>query len=142
MFWGDVILYIDLLDEVPEDLICLNWDYSNKVTEEKTIIIAELKKKQYVSQGVGSWNQLVSYMDKAFENIRRMGNYRVKYNATGVLNIYLGDFGYINLLASSMPGMIYGAPLSWNPNDETSNNSEGDFTEIYKAISRIEYGDK
>lgn len=41
-----------------------------------------------------------------------------------------------------MPGMIYGAALSWNPNYETSNNLESDFIEIYKAISRIEYGDK
>lgn len=143
MFWGDVILgHTDLLDEVPEDLICLNWDYSNEVTEEKTRIMSELKREQYVSPGVGSWNQLVSYMDKAFENIRRMVNYGVKYNATGVLNTDWGDFGHINLLASSMPGMIYGAALSWNPNDETSNNLEGDFTQIYKAISRIEYGDK
>lgn len=143
MFWGDVILgHTDLLDEVPEDLICLNWDYSNEVTEEKTRIMSELKREQYVSPGVGSWNQLVSYMDKAFENIRRMVNYGIKYNATGVLNTDWGDFGHINLLASSMPGMIYGAALSWNPNDETSNNSESDFTEIYKAISRIEYGDK
>lgn len=143
MFWGDVILrHTDLLNEIPEDLICLNWDYSNEVTEEKTRIMAEAKREQYVSPGVGSWNQLVSYMDKSFENIRRMVNYGVKYNATGVLNTDWGDFGHINLLASSMPGMIYGAALSWNPNDETSNNSESDFTEIYKGISRIEYGDK
>ncbi|WP_297713903.1 glycoside hydrolase family 20 zincin-like fold domain-containing protein [Clostridium sp.] len=143
MFWGDVILrHTDLLNEVPDDLICLNWDYSNEVTEEKTRIMSEVKREQYVSPGVGSWNQLVSYMDKAFENIRRMINYGVKYNAAGVLNTDWGDFGHINLLASSMPGMIYGAALSWNPNDETSNNLEGDFTQIYKAISRIEYGDK
>ena len=143
MFWGDVILrHTDLLNEVPDDLICLNWDYSNEVTEEKTRIMSEVKREQYVSPGVGSWNQLVSYMDKAFENIRRMINYGVKYNATGVLNTDWGDFGHINLLASSMPGMIYGAVLSWNPNDETSNNLESDFTQIYKAISRIEYGDK
>lgn len=143
MFWGDVILrHTDLLNEVPEDLICLNWDYSNEVTEEKTRLMAECKREQYVSPGVGSWNQLVSYMDKAFENIRRMANYAVKYKAAGVLNTDWGDFGHINLLASSMPGMIYGAALSWNPNDKTSNNSEGDFTEIYKGISRVEYGDK
>ena len=143
MFWGDVILrHTDLLNEVPEDLICLNWDYSNDVIEEKTRIMAEAKREQYVSPGVGSWNQLISYMDKAFENIKRMVNYGVKYKATGVLNTDWGDFGHINLLASSMPGMIYGAALSWNPNDETSNNSEGNFTEVYKAISRIEYGDK
>lgn len=143
MFWGDVILrHTDLLNEVPEELICLNWDYSNEVTEEKTKLMADVKREQYVSPGVGSWNQLVSYMDKAFENIRRMVNYGVKYKATGVLNTDWGDFGHINLLASSIPGMIYGAALSWNPNDEISNNSEGDFSEIYKGISRIEYGDK
>ncbi len=37
MFWGDVILnHADLLNELPKDLICLNWNYSNEVTEEKT----------------------------------------------------------------------------------------------------------
>lgn len=143
MFWGDVILnHTELLDELPKNLIYLNWNYSNEVTEEKTKIIAEFNREQYVCPGVGSWNQLVSYMDNAFENIRRMVNYGVKYSSTGVLNTDWGDFGHINLLASSIPGMIYGAALSWNPNDELSNNSKGDFTEVYKAISRIEYGDK
>ena len=143
MFWGDVILnHADLLNELPKDLICLNWNYSNEVTEEKTKIIADSNREQYVLPGVGSRKQLVSYSDNAFENLRTRVNYGEKYNATGVLNTDWGDFGHINLLSSSIPGMIYGAALSWNPNDELSNNFKDNFTEIYKAISRVEYGDK
>jgi len=62
--------------------------------------------------------------------------YGVKYGATGVLNTDWGDFGHINLISSSIPGMAYGASLSWNP------EGEKEFENVFKALSLIEYGDE
>lgn len=136
MFWGDVILnHPDLINTIDKDAICLNWNYWCGVEEKDTKIIAESGRKQYVCPGVGGWSHLMNLMDNAFENIYRMISYGVKYDAIGVLNTNWGDYGHINLLYSSIPGMIYGAALSWNP------NIEKDFNKMYKDISILEFGD-
>ncbi|MDY4604983.1 glycoside hydrolase family 20 zincin-like fold domain-containing protein [Clostridium tertium] len=136
MFWGDVILnHPDLINTIDKDAICLNWNYWCGVEEKDTRIIAESGRKQYVCPGVGGWSHLMNLMDNAFENIYRMISYGVKYDAIGVLNTNWGDYGHINLLYSSIPGMIYGAALSWNP------NIEKDFNKMYKDISILEFGD-
>lgn len=136
MFWGDVILnHPDLINTIDKDAICLNWNYWCGVEEKDTRIIAESGRKQYVCPGVGGWSHLMNLMDNAFENIYRMISYGVKYDAIGVLNTNWGDYGHINLLYSSIPGMIYGAALSWNP------SIEKDFNKMYKDISILEFGD-
>lgn len=136
MFWGDVILnHPDLINTIDKDAICLNWNYWCGVEEKDTRIIAESGRKQYVCPGVGGWSHLMNLMDNAFENIYRMVSYGVKYDAIGVLNTNWGDYGHINLLSSSIPGMIYGAALSWNP------KIEKDFNKMYKDISILEFGD-
>ncbi|MFT5871385.1 MAG: hypothetical protein ACI8WT_000303 [Clostridium sp.] len=136
MFWGDVILHHpELLNNINKDAICLNWDYNENAKEDGTKAITESGMEQYVCPGVWGWNQLINKVDKGFENIKRMVAYGVKYGATGVLNTDWGDFGHINFLSSSIPGMAYGASLSWNP------NGEEDFENVFKALSIIEYGD-
>lgn len=137
MFWGDVILHhSELLNIINKDAICLNWDYNDNVKEDGTKAITESGREQYVCPGVWGWNQLVNKVDKGFENIKRMVAYGVKYGATGVLNTDWGDFGHINFLSSSIPGMAYGASLSWNP------DGEKEFENVFKALSIIEYGDE
>ncbi|OPJ64586.1 beta-N-acetylhexosaminidase [Clostridium oryzae] len=136
MFWGDIILKTpELLKELPKDIICLNWDYSKDVTDHNVRVLSEANVTQFVCPGVGGWNRMMNYMDGAFNNIRKMISYGKKYGAVGVLNTDWGDFGHINLLANSMPGMIYGADLSWNPDDKR------EFDDIDRAISIIEFGE-
>lgn len=136
MFWGDVILnHTEVINEIPKDVICLNWNYGSEAAEEGTRKIYEAGREQYVCPGVAGWSHLMNLMDNGFENIRRMVSYGVKYKASGVLNTNWGDYGHINILNSSIPGMAYGGALSWNP------DGEKDFETIYKALSIIEYGD-
>ncbi|MFW5996080.1 MAG: glycoside hydrolase family 20 zincin-like fold domain-containing protein, partial [Halanaerobiaceae bacterium] len=143
MFWGDIILdYPELLDELPEDLICLNWYYGEEPCEENFRAMAGSGIPQYVCPGVSGWNRLMNDMDTAFQNITRMVGYGKKYDAAGVLNTDWGDYGHINLFASSMPGMIYGANLAWNPDTIKGNNyHEQEFEKIDARISQLEFGD-
>lgn len=137
LFWGDVILnHKELLKDIPEDTICLNWDYWCKATENNTRTIWESKRKQWVCPGTGGWSHLMNLIENSFENINRMVSYGVKYGADGILNTDWGDYGHINSLSNSVPSIIYGASLSWNP------NIEKDFDYEYKAISLLEYGDE
>ena len=136
MFWGDIIVgYPELLSDIPEDLTCLTWNYHPQANDVATKIIAEHNKVQYVCPGVGGWNMMMNLIEGSFSNIRRMVNHGMKYGAIGVLNTNWGDYGNINLLANSMPSMIYGAGISWNPREE-------EFNEIFKSISFMEFGDQ
>ena len=123
------------MGDIPEELICLNWNYSHNADEDQVKKIYETGREQFVCPGVAGWSQLMNFIDNGFENIRKMVSYGVKYGATGVLNTDWGDYGHINLLANSIPGMAFGAAMSWNP--DGFNNLE----DSYKAISLIEYGD-
>ncbi|MGG5461539.1 beta-N-acetylhexosaminidase [Clostridium sp. B9] len=135
MFWGDIIVgYPELLKDIPEDLTCLTWNYHPQANDVATKIISEHNKIQYVCPGVGGWNMMMNLMEGSFSNISRMVSHGKKYGAIGVLNTNWGDYGNINLLANSIPSMAYGAAISWNP-------EEGDFNDMFKSISLIEFGD-
>ena len=54
-------------------------------------------------------------LDNAFSNIEKMVSYGRKYGALGILTTDWGDYGHINFLGNSMPGMVFAAALSWNP---------------------------
>lgn len=136
MFWSDVILHHpELLSEIPEDVIGLTWDYLSSADGKGVRTIAEAGRSQYVCPGVGGWSMMMNLIGNAFENIRRMVAYGVENGAIGVLNTDWGDFGHVNFLGNSIPGMAYGAGLSWNP------NGEKDFETMYEAISLLEFGD-
>lgn len=137
MFWGDIILnHKELFDQIPKDVICLNWNYAAEPYEGNVEIMADSGLDQYVCPGVGGWNMILNAFDSAFSNIKHMVTYGKKYGAVGVLNTDWGDFGHINLFGNSMPGMIYGAALSWNP------DYNEEFAKVDESISVLEYGDK
>ena len=136
MFWGDILLeHPEFIDEIPKDAILLNWDYNAEPNEEKIRKITESGLEQYLCPGVWGWNCLVNDIQMGYENISKMAKYSVKYRAVGFLNTDWGDFGNINSLATSIPGMIMGAAFSWNASNIPS------YEQCCKMISVLEYGD-
>lgn len=114
MFWGDVILtHPESSMELPKDMICLNWWYDEDYPENKVKGIADHGFRQYMCPGVNGWNTLMNDHRKAYKNIEMMSAYGEKYSATGLLNTDWGDFGHVNMLQTSYPGLIYGAAFAW-----------------------------
>lgn len=135
MFWGDIICtFPDAVKELPEQTICLNWGYEANQSEEPVKALAEAGATQYCCPGVSGWNQFVNALDVAYENIKRMCTYAVRYGAKGVLTTDWGDYGHVNHPDFGVPGIIYGAAFSWN-------DRIPGFDEINRQISRIEYLD-
>lgn len=133
MIWGDIILkYSQLIPELADDLIILNWDYSKKPEVDNVKIIKNNNYRQYLCPGLLGWNRLINNFGDSFANIRKMTEYGVKYEAEGILNTNWGDYGNLNFLNSSLIGMIYGAELSWNPKLSDQ--------EIEAKISFLEFG--
>jgi hypothetical protein len=136
MFWGDIVLsFPEAIKELPEETICLNWDYSTNVQDTNVKKLHELGANQYLCPGVHGWLHLMNRNDYAYKNISKMCRLAHQYKALGVLNTDWGDYGHIHHPEFSMIGLIYGAAFSWNPDipDEGT---------INRAISALEFADK
>ena len=137
MFWGDVVgHHPELLSEIPKDAIALDWDYSAKLTSSIAPLVQESGLSYYVCPGVCGWNKGVNDYRTAHRNITRFAKLGKKHEAVGLLNTDWGDFGHINALGLSLPGLILGAAAAWNTNSSTL--AEAKFE---KAISHYELGD-
>lgn len=137
MFWGDVLLeQPELLSELPEDAILLNWEYAPGVTEDNVKKFCDAGVKNlYLCPGVQSWNHLINKHSDAYPNISGMCRNAHKYHAKGVLNTEWGDLGHIAHPEFSSVGQIYGAAFSWSDHIMEE-------TEINCAISALQYGDR
>lgn len=136
MFWGDVIReFPEAIRELPPETICLNWGYDRAQKEDAVCALRDAGAIQYCCPGVQGWNRFVNDLDAAYENIKRMCTYAVKYNAQGTLNTDWGDYGHINQPEFGVTGMIYGAAFSWN-------SDILDKEEMNRQISKIEFRDR
>lgn len=132
MFWGDIVAkFPQVIRELPEGVICLNWDYSRSVTEDVTRALKEAGAVQYVCPGVAGWNQWLNLLPDSYENIARMADYGRKYGAIGLLNTDWGDYGHINDPALSVPGLIYGAVMSWQNENPPMDRLNADISRLY-----------
>ncbi len=135
MFWGDIICrHPELADQIPKDVICLNWGYSPTQREYETQMLARAGVVQYVCPGACGWNTWVNLLSNSYDNVKIMTGYGKKYGAVGMLNTDWGDFGHINHPVFSIPGMIYGAVFSWS-------GDAPEFEELNRQISVLEFGD-
>ncbi len=136
MFWGDVLIEKpELLAELPEDAVLLNWEYAPEVKEDNVRILTEAGVKNlYLCPGVQSWNHMINRHSDAYANISGMCGNAHKFRVSGVLNTEWGDLGHIAHPEFSTVGQVYGAAFSWSdiimPEEE-----------INRAISVIQYGD-
>ena len=135
LFWGDIVMrFPEAVNQLPKGTICLNWGYSENVTEDGTRTLAEAGAIQYLCPGTRGWNTFIPLMNASHENIRRMAEYGRKYGAVGFLNTDWGDYGNINDPRFSIPGLAAGACASWSelPAPEA----------LWEALSIVAYGDR
>ncbi len=134
-FWGDILLKTtESLQRLPDGVTCLYWNYGRSVPEKDVQAISDSKVPFLVCPGVCGWNRMMNLFENSYENIRCMAELGKKYGAQGILNTDWGDYGHINFLANSMPGMAAGAALSWNPEDKRR------WPQIAEAYSVLEFG--
>lgn len=136
-FWGDVIARKpELIKELPSETICLAWGYSPDEKESVCEPLCKAGAKVYLCPGVSTWDHFIADFESAFLNQKVMSRYAMKYGAKGYLNTDWGDFGHINDLAFSIPGMIYGSSFSWNTDGSMSEE------EMNLRISKLYYTDR
>ena len=137
MFWGDVIgHHPELISEIPDDAIALDWDYGAGLKDSKAGLMKKSGRTFYVCPGVSGWARWMNDYRTAHRNITRFARLGKSCGATGLLNTDWGDYGHINALGLSIPGLIVGACAAWNCSSPQLAESR-----IEAAISRLEFGD-
>lgn len=123
MMWADILLkHPEVIDDIPEDTIFLNWNYKQEPPEEKVATLANLGKQQILCPGNSAWHRLCEDVEVEEGNISKMAHYAKKYNALGILNTNWGDWGHPANLELGMYGLVLGAEKSWSeatPVDES-----------------------
>lgn len=119
MIWADIIeKHLDLLDEVPDDVILLDWQYGLDVRPETSRTIAATKRlAHWVCPGTSAWSTLFAQVERAQRNIRQMAELGRLTGAEGLLNTDWGDGGHPNPLGISFHGFAWGAEQAWHVGD-------------------------
>lgn len=133
MMWADILLkHPEVIEDIPEETVFLNWFYRVPVPEENIAKLAKLGRKQIVCPGTTTWNRFCEDVDVEEENICKMAEYGHKYGAMGVLNTNWGDWGNPCSMELGMYGMVLGAAKAWNVDTLVSDA-------FYSAVNHLLY---
>lgn len=134
MMWADVLVeHPECINDIPEDIVFLNWDYEPNPPEEKVRKFSELGRKQIICPGTGTWRRLCEHVSVEEQNISKMAEYAHKYHALGILNTNWGDWGNPASLELTMYGTVLGAAKSWAVDTEINEA-------FYNAVNHLVYG--
>jgi hexosaminidase len=115
MFWGDIILKEpELIPQLPPGAIALNWGYeADHPFDTEARRFSESGIEFYVCPGTSSWCSIAGRTDNMLANQRSAAEAGLKYAAAGYLNTDWGDYGHLQYLPISYPGLATGAAMSW-----------------------------
>ena len=134
MMWADILLkHPEVIDDIPEDTIFLNWNYKQDPPEEIVATLANMGKQQILCPGNSAWYRLCEDVEVEEGNISKMAHYAKKYNALGILNTNWGDWGHPANLELGMYGLVLGAEKSWSEATEVGED-------FYACVDHLLYG--
>ncbi len=134
MMWADILVeHPEVIEELPEDILFLNWEYSPVPAEEKIARFAQLNRQQILCPSTRSWKRLCEDLDIAVSNISTMADYAKRYGALGLLNTSWGDFAHCCSPQLMMYSMTLGAAKAWSTDMPVDDTFDG-------AVNALLYG--
>lgn len=125
MMWGDIALkHPELLSQIPEGTVMLNWQYEAEPELSRIDKIAEIGLPQIVCPGNTSWYRFTEDPEVAVPNITKMNAAAVKNKSFGMLNTNWGDCGHPASFKCCLYGTLIGAETSWNVATEINEDFE------------------
>lgn len=110
------IKYPEMLSKLPQGVIFLNWDYLAHPNEHNVQLLAQEGCTQIVCPGVQTWNKLIPDLNSAWTNCEEICTYARENSSAGMIVTDWGDYGHINDIAMSIPGLAFAAECSWSSN--------------------------
>ncbi|HUO87430.1 MAG TPA: family 20 glycosylhydrolase [Thermoanaerobaculia bacterium] len=116
-FWGDIVLEEPAsIGDLPADATALVWGYEAGhpfVEQGERFRAAGLD--FLLCPGTSSWISLTGRTTNAVANVAEAAAAAAATGALGVLITDWGDFGHLQPLPVSFPGLLAGAAAAWNP---------------------------
>ena len=114
MLWADVLHhYPDLVPELPEDVLLLDWEYEAAEHYPTTDSLGRSGRPFWVCPGTSSWNTLFPRLDNAVANIAQFVVDGLAAGASGMLLTDWGDYGHYSPLSLSWYPYLFGAATAW-----------------------------
>ncbi|WP_432798123.1 glycoside hydrolase family 20 zincin-like fold domain-containing protein [Poriferisphaera sp. WC338] len=135
-FWADILLhYPELVNELPKDIVALNWGYEEEHPFDKECkLLEEAGVPFYVCPSTCTFLCIMGRWDNTMANLKNAAFYGKKHGAEGYLITDWGDNGHWQPLLMSYQGYVYGAGVSWC---ESSNRE----LDVAKALDVLVYDD-
>jgi hexosaminidase len=133
--WGDILLHHpELVGEVPDDIILLDWRYAPADEYPTVRTFAEAGRRFWVCPGVGSWNSLFPRLYGANVNIRNFVRDGVAAGAEGMLNTDWGDYGHYQHMGPSWHGYVFGAVQGWTGGTTSDQDFDAAFGPLFFGL--------
>lgn len=135
MLWADVLHHHpELLRDVPEDLILLDWSYEALERYPTTDTLRDSGREFWVCPGTSTWNTLFPRLDNALGNIRAYTRDGIAAGATGMLLTDWGDIGHYQALSLSWYPYLFGAATAWTGAKTAPEEFDRAFAPLYLGL--------
>jgi len=147
MFWGDIVgnYFLDIMGDcsdvvtqLPEDIICLLWEYNYPMREKRYVTIMENSLTKCLCPWTAGASRFIPlYHGTGYvgcDNIDEMARFGKKNGVYRMLVTDWGDSGHVCHAELRFPLLALGGAKAWN------NDSLDGFEKFDCYISEIEYG--
>ncbi|HSS09820.1 MAG TPA: family 20 glycosylhydrolase [Acidimicrobiales bacterium] len=115
LIWGDILAnHPGAAAELPEGVTVCEWGYEDWWPfPARSEALAATGRPFWLCPGTSSWLSILGRSTNAIGNNRAAVEAALATGATGILNTDWGDFGHLQYLPVSEPGVAAGAAFSW-----------------------------
>lgn len=139
LVWGDMLaLHPELAEGLPDDVTVCEWGYeANHPFSSRAAGLAALGVRHLLSPGTSSWLSVLGRTTNAVDNCRAAADAGAASGAAGLLVTDWGDFGHLQYLPVSDPGLAAAAATAWC----LETNRDLDAARLARLLDQHCYGD-
>ena len=115
MMWGDVLLkHPEVIARLPKDLLFLDWGYDYDYDFDAHMRELSRQGVRFVGcPGTSSWCSFASRKRDMLATVGSAVQSAVQHGGEGILLTDWGDFGHLQYLPFTYPGLIYAGSCAW-----------------------------
>lgn len=134
MMWADVLkFHPELIGELPEDILLLDWWYESTERYETLDALAASGRRFWVCPATSSWTTLFPRMENAIANTHDYVRQGIAAGAGGMLLTEWGDGGHYQIPSNSWYLYLWGAEVGWNGGETERDAFEAAFDRLFLA---------
>ncbi|MEA2525450.1 MAG: hypothetical protein QOF73_2677 [Thermomicrobiales bacterium] len=134
MMWADVLKHHpELIGELPEDILLLDWWYESQERYETLDALAASGRPFWVCPGTSSWTTLFPRLDNAVTNTRDYVRQGIAAGTSGMLLTEWGDDGHYQMPSNSWYLYLWGAEVGWSGGETERDAFEAAFDRLFLA---------